>query len=205
MSEKLHCPKCGHEIERENPVCPGCGAKLKVRQLKIPEKHIIKVPKSEADADGGRAEGGNASGAKFCTQCGRRLEAGERFCTGCGAAVEGDAPGRARVERRTSQGSRMNESLLDRRDNSPVNARTVMVSVAVICASVCGILWIGGCIDAATSVEEGMNYFRYRAKVDSMNVISRSGFNYYMDNFTNAREQRKKVDEGMERLRELFE
>lgn len=37
MSEGLKCPKCGHEIDRANPVCPGCGAKLKFRPLNLPE------------------------------------------------------------------------------------------------------------------------------------------------------------------------
>lgn len=61
MSETLRCPKCGHGIDRENPVCPGCGAKLKVRQLKLPETPVVRVPKkalaeNEARLDARSAE-----------------------------------------------------------------------------------------------------------------------------------------------------
>ena len=49
MSATLRCPKCGHEIDRENPVCAGCGAKLKVKPLKLPETPVVKVPMAATD------------------------------------------------------------------------------------------------------------------------------------------------------------
>lgn len=45
----MRCPKCGHEIDRENPVCAGCGATLKVKALKLPEKHAVKIPQKFLD------------------------------------------------------------------------------------------------------------------------------------------------------------
>lgn len=52
MSEQLHCPRCGHEIDREHPVCPGCGVKLRFRPLNLPkptDEPVIKIPKAVAD------------------------------------------------------------------------------------------------------------------------------------------------------------
>lgn len=52
MSEQLHCPRCGHEIDREHPVCPGCGVKLRFRPLNLPkptDAPVIKIPKAVSD------------------------------------------------------------------------------------------------------------------------------------------------------------
>lgn len=49
MSVTLRCPKCGHEIDWENPVCAGCGAKLKVKPLKLPETPAVRIPKKTLD------------------------------------------------------------------------------------------------------------------------------------------------------------
>ena len=88
MSETLRCPKCGHEIDRENPVCAGCGAKLKVKPLKLPEKRVVKVPKKIVDENGARLSEG------YCPQCGGRMEAGQKFCPACGASANGKIGGR---------------------------------------------------------------------------------------------------------------
>lgn len=47
MNESLRCPKCGHEIDRSNPTCPGCGVQLKFRPLKLPEKRVVRISKEE--------------------------------------------------------------------------------------------------------------------------------------------------------------
>lgn len=205
MSGILRCPKCGHEIDREHPVCEGCGAKLKIKALKLPEPRVVKVSKTMADAIGAGTGDCGAAGAKFCTQCGRQLEAWQKFCPGCGTAVGGDSPGGRRSEWREDADRRMNGCAMASGGNITINAQTLIMSVAIAGACVCAIMWIAGCADAASCVEEGMNYFRYRAKMNSMNVISRSGFSFYMDNFTDAREKQKEVDDSMEKLREIFD
>lgn len=211
MSENLHCPKCGHEIDRANPMCPGCGAMLKVRPLKLPEKRVVKVSKTGTNDDDARADTSGGSGehtaggeqrggtAKFCMGCGGKLAAGQKFCTKCGTASGARSAGRTMAGGQNTNGNAMASGML-----FAINAKSLMTLAAVVVACVCAVLWIGGCVDAATSVEEGMNYFTYRSKVNNMNVISRSGFNFYMDNFTDAPEKKKEVDDAMQSLRGLF-
>lgn len=199
MGETLRCPKCGHGIDRENPVCPGCGAKLKVKTLRLPEPRVLRIPKAVADANGPHADVGGKAGLRFCTQCGRKLEAWQKFCPGCGAAAEGA---------RTAERSRTDTS----RHGCPaaggsgiaVTPGTAVKLVALVGACVCAILWIAGCADAASSVAGGMNYLTYRMKANGMNPISRSGFEFYMETFTDVGETQKKVEESMDELRRLL-
>ena len=107
MSETLRCPKCGHEIDRENPVCAGCGAKLKVKPLKLPEKRIVKVPKKIVDENGARLSEG------YCPQCGGKLEAGQKFCPECGTPVAGRkaGPPPVRAAGRTADARKYDEAV----------------------------------------------------------------------------------------------
>lgn len=85
-----------------------------------------------------------------------------------------------------------------------IGVKTLVVSAAVIAGCVLGGLWIAGCADAALSVDKGMNYITYRAKSNRMNVVSRAGFEFYLDHFTDAGERRREVDGVMNQLEGLF-
>lgn len=209
MSETLRCPRCGHEIDRANPVCAGCGAKLKVKPLKLPEKRVVKVPKTMEDAKNAPTEGG-MGGAGFCTQCGRQLKTGQKFCPECGTAA--GVASAERTGRRTGTDRRLDGYATGAGSKSTISLQHLMESALITGVCVCGIMWIAGCAEAVSCVERGMDYFHYRAKLNSMNAISRSGFSFYMDNFTDVLDQQKAleesmktVEESMKQLRGLFE
>lgn len=102
----VKCPKCGNEIVRENPVCSGCGLKLKMWQMDLLEKPAIKSPKPAGDGkrirarpsgagvqklhSGGRGQTGVT--ANICSKCGGRLEPGQKFCPECGTPAGGKTP-----------------------------------------------------------------------------------------------------------------
>ena len=56
MGEMLRCPKCGHGIDRANPVCAKCGAKLKVKTLRLPETPVVKISKKALDENEARLD-----------------------------------------------------------------------------------------------------------------------------------------------------
>lgn len=57
---------------------------------------------------------------------------------------------------------------------------TAIIAVHLIVAG----MWLLGFFDAALSVNKGMNLWDYSQKKNSMNFISRSGMDFYLDNFT---------------------
>lgn len=108
MNTNPKCPRCGGEITRGEPKCKHCGVFLK---WKTPlQKGEANGERKEETAPAGAMtvrlpapptpETTQNAGAKFCAQCGTRLEAGQRFCPECGARADGVAgPGAARTPR----------------------------------------------------------------------------------------------------------
>ena len=60
------CPNCDADLDGDQAFCVSCGARI---QSAEPE------PEPEPKA-------------RFCTECGARIEGDSRFCTECGATVE---------------------------------------------------------------------------------------------------------------------
>lgn len=123
MTAGLKCPRCGGEITRGEPKCTHCGVFLK-----------WKHPRSAGEADGERKEeaappgamtvrlpappipeppqnAGAGTGAKFCSQCGAKLEAGQRFCPACGAPSDGGAASRRGIRLPSTDASGVPEGM----------------------------------------------------------------------------------------------
>ena len=70
------------------------------------------------------------------------------------------------------------------------------ILVAVILLVV--VMWGWGFLEAKSDVSDGMNMLKYGMKVQNMNPITRSGYDTYMESFTDIGKHR-------ERMRNLFE
>lgn len=67
--EMIKCKNCGHDVPRESQFCLKCGKKMKNDEV-----DVLTCPKC----------GAHVPKAKFCLQCGYRLE---QICSGCGAVL----------------------------------------------------------------------------------------------------------------------
>lgn len=66
--------------------------------------------------------------------------------------------------------------------------------------AICAGLWIYGCADAASDVQNGLNMLTYRMKLSNMNLISRQGYKYYIENNTDMPQREREVQQKMEKL-----
>lgn len=65
-------------------------------------------------------------------------------------------------------------------------------------------LWMYGCADAASDVENGLNMLTYRMKLSNMNLISRQGYKYYIENNTDMPQRQREIQQKAEELDKLF-
>ena len=66
-------------------------------------------------------------------------------------------------------------------------------------------MWLWGFLDAASSVKKGMNLWDYHQKKNSMNFISRSGMDFYLEHNTDMGSRQREVQDTLDGLRRLFE
>lgn len=79
------------------------------------------------------------------------------------------------------------------RNESP--RRHPVATILLVAALIVGGLWIFGFIDAAISVNRGMNLWDYNQKKNSMNFISRSGMDFYLEHFTDFGNRKREVQD----------
>lgn len=74
-----------------------------------------------------------------------------------------------------------------------------IIVVILLVGLICG-LWAYGFIEAADDVQNGLNLITYRRKLSDMNLISRQGYKYYIENNTDMPRRRNEVQQKMEGL-----
>ncbi len=78
---------------------------------------------------------------------------------------------------------------------------SIVIGVVIIVAGI----WLWGFLDAASSVKKGMNLWDYSQKKNSMNFISRSGMDFYLENFTDFGSRQRELQDTFDGFRRMFE
>ena len=66
-------------------------------------------------------------------------------------------------------------------------------------------LWMYGCADAASDVDNGLNMLTYHMKLSNMNPISRQGYKYYIENNTDMPQRRQALQQKMDDLQQKMD
>ena len=78
---------------------------------------------------------------------------------------------------------------------------SVVIGVVIIVVG----MWFWGFLDAASSVKKGMSLWDYNQKKNSMNFISRSGMDFYLENFTDFGSRQRELEDAFDGFRRIFE
>ncbi len=83
--------------------------------------------------------------------------------------------------------------------------RHPMASVVIGVIAIVAGMWLWGFLDAASSVKKGMSLWDYNQKKNSMNFISRSGMDFYLENFTDFSSRQRELQDTFDGFRRIFE